>query len=201
MSTAVQAQKRTANSGEQAADVLVVFGITGDLAKVMTFRSLYRLEKRGLLNCPIVGVAGDDWTLEHLREHARECIEGTGESLDPEVFERFAARLSYVSGDFTDAGHLRARRGRGRRRAESRLLSGDPAVPVRPRDQAAEGRRPDAGARASSSRSRSATTSSPRARWPRKSTSTSTSHSSTGSTTSSARWAPTSSSTCASPTR
>ena len=29
------------------ADVLVVFGITGDLAKVMTFRSLYRLELRG----------------------------------------------------------------------------------------------------------------------------------------------------------
>ena len=26
------------------ADVFVVFGITGDLAKVMTFRSLYRLE-------------------------------------------------------------------------------------------------------------------------------------------------------------
>ena len=25
-------------------DVLVIFGITGDLAKVMTFRSLYRLE-------------------------------------------------------------------------------------------------------------------------------------------------------------
>ena len=40
-------------SGEpQVADVLVVFGITGDLAKVMTFRSLYRLEKRGLLELP-----------------------------------------------------------------------------------------------------------------------------------------------------
>jgi glucose-6-phosphate 1-dehydrogenase len=87
----------------QPADVFVVFGITGDLAKVMTFRSLYRLERRGLLNCPIVGVAVDDWTLDHLRTHARECIEGTGESLDPGVFERFAARLSYVSGDFTDA--------------------------------------------------------------------------------------------------
>jgi glucose-6-phosphate 1-dehydrogenase len=86
-----------------SADVLVVFGITGDLAKVMTFRSLYRLEKRGLLNCPIVGVAGDDWTLEHLRTHARECIAGTGEPLDDTVFERFAARLSYVSGDFTNA--------------------------------------------------------------------------------------------------
>ncbi len=59
------------------ADVLVVFGITGDLAKVMTFRSLYRLEKRGLLSCPIVGVAGDDWTVEQLRTHARECIEGS----------------------------------------------------------------------------------------------------------------------------
>ena len=31
----------------------MVVGITGDLAKVMTFRSLYRLEKRGLLDCPI----------------------------------------------------------------------------------------------------------------------------------------------------
>ena len=85
------------------ADVLVIFGITGDLAKVMTFLSLYRLERRGLLDCPIVGVAGDDWTLEHLRKHARESIQGTGETVDQEVFERFAARLSYVSGNFTDA--------------------------------------------------------------------------------------------------
>jgi glucose-6-phosphate 1-dehydrogenase len=89
--------------GAQTADVLVVFGITGDLAKVMTFHSLYRLEKRGLLTCPIVGVAGDDWTLDHLRRHARECIEGTGETVDSDVFDRFAARLSYVSGDFTNA--------------------------------------------------------------------------------------------------
>jgi len=78
------------------ADHLVIFGITGDLAKVMTFRSLYRLEKRGLLSCPIVGVAVNDWTLEHLREHARECIIGTGEQLEGAVFDRFAARLSYV---------------------------------------------------------------------------------------------------------
>ncbi|MGH2902905.1 MAG: glucose-6-phosphate dehydrogenase [Solirubrobacteraceae bacterium] len=89
--------------GADAADVLVVFGITGDLAKVMTFRSLYRLEKRGLLNCPIVGVAVDDWTLDHLHEHAKQCIEGTGETLDEDVFARFAARLGYVSGDFTHA--------------------------------------------------------------------------------------------------
>jgi glucose-6-phosphate 1-dehydrogenase len=86
----------------QPADVFVVFGITGDLAKVMTFRSLYRLERRGLLTCPIVGVAVDNWTVEDLREHARKAIEAGGEALDEKVFERFAGRLSYLSGDFAD---------------------------------------------------------------------------------------------------
>ena len=105
MSTAGPAQTPSGHdTSAKMADVLVIFGITGDLARVMTFRSLYRLEKRGLLSCPIVGVAGEDWTLEHLREHARECIEGTGEVLENDVFDRFAARLSYVSGDFTDSG-------------------------------------------------------------------------------------------------
>ncbi len=89
-------------AGTQPADVFVVFGITGDLARVMTFQALYRLERRGLLDCPILGVAGDDWTIDQLREHARKCIADTGESIDDEIFNRFAARLSYVSGDFGD---------------------------------------------------------------------------------------------------
>src|SRR4051812_36350171 len=71
---------------------------------IVTFRSLYRLEQRGLLKCPILGVAVNDWTVEQLREHARQCIIGTGEQLDPHVFDRFAARLSYLSGDFADTG-------------------------------------------------------------------------------------------------
>src|SRR3954463_15600065 len=53
-----------ADGSAQPADVFVAFGITGDLAKVMTLRSLYRLERRGLLNCPIVGVGVGDWTVE-----------------------------------------------------------------------------------------------------------------------------------------
>jgi glucose-6-phosphate 1-dehydrogenase len=97
------AQGTGQSPGPQPADVFVVFGITGDLAKVMTFRSLYRLEQRGLLTCPIVGVAVDDWTEDHLRDHAREAIVGTGEAIDDQVFDRFAARLSYVQGDFADA--------------------------------------------------------------------------------------------------
>jgi len=88
--------------GSGKADVLVVFGITGDLARVMTFRSLYRLEQRGLLDSPIVGVAVDDWTLDQLVERARDSIVGTGEQLDESVFERLAKRFSYVQGDFAD---------------------------------------------------------------------------------------------------
>src|SRR5438046_8427784 len=87
--------------GSDAADVFVVFGITGDLAKVMTFHSLYRLERRGLLSCPIVGVAGDDWSAADLREHAHAAIEA-GEPVDETAFERLAARLLYLSGDFAD---------------------------------------------------------------------------------------------------
>jgi glucose-6-phosphate 1-dehydrogenase len=83
-------------------DSLVVFGITGDLAKQMTLGSLYRLDLRGLLNCKVVGVAVDDWSVEKLREHAREVIAAGGQQIDEEAFARFAARLSYVSGDFAD---------------------------------------------------------------------------------------------------
>ncbi|MGN6378274.1 MAG: glucose-6-phosphate dehydrogenase [Gaiellales bacterium] len=94
---------RVGEHGATTADVLVVFGITGDLAKVMTFRSLYLLEKRGLLTCPVVGVAVNDWTVDQLVDRARESIVGTGEQLDEDVFQSFAHRLSYVSGDFGDA--------------------------------------------------------------------------------------------------
>ena len=69
-------------TADQPADALVIFGITGDLARVMTFRSLYRLERRGMLHCPIVGVAGRRWTIEQLVARARESIIGTGEPLD-----------------------------------------------------------------------------------------------------------------------
>jgi glucose-6-phosphate 1-dehydrogenase len=84
------------------ADALVVFGITGDLARKMTFRSLYRLERRKLLNTPVIGVAVDDWKVEQLIDRARESIIATGEPIDEDVFKRFAGRLRYVSGDFGD---------------------------------------------------------------------------------------------------
>jgi glucose-6-phosphate 1-dehydrogenase len=86
----------------ETCDAFVAFGITGDLARVMTFHSLYRLERRGLLDCPIVGVAVDDWSADDLREHARAAIEATGETIDSKVFDRLAKRFSYVQGGFAD---------------------------------------------------------------------------------------------------
>ncbi len=89
---------------DREADALVIFGITGDLARKMTFRSLYRLERRGLLDVHVLGVAREDLTDDELRGRARDAIEQTGENLDDAVFDRFAGRLSYVGGDFDDAG-------------------------------------------------------------------------------------------------
>jgi glucose-6-phosphate 1-dehydrogenase len=88
---------------EQGADVLAIFGISGDLAKKMTFRALYKLEECGKLDCPIVGVAIDEWDDEQLRQHAREAIDATVGDPDEDVFGRLAARLTYVQGDYGDA--------------------------------------------------------------------------------------------------
>ena len=132
-----------ASTEAKEADVLVVFGITGDLAKVMTFRSLYRLEQRGLLDCPIVGVAVDDWTIDQLVERARDSIVGTGEQLDEAVFDALR-RAALVR-----PGRLRRRRRRTSASAtaiagaeQPGLLPRDPAVPLRPRRQGPRRGRP-----------------------------------------------------------
>jgi glucose-6-phosphate 1-dehydrogenase len=87
-------------STRKTADALVIFGITGDLARKMTFRSLYRLEERGLLDCPVIGVAVDDFSDEQLRDRARESIQAAESHLDEKVFRGLSQRLSYLRGDF-----------------------------------------------------------------------------------------------------
>lgn len=91
-----------AEHGDTACDLLVIFGITGDLARKMTFRALYRLERRNLLSCPVLGVAGDDISTEELVNRARDAITQTPEQFDDAVFGRLAERLSYLHGDVTD---------------------------------------------------------------------------------------------------
>jgi glucose-6-phosphate 1-dehydrogenase len=84
------------------AGVLAIFGISGDLAKKMTFRALYRLEAAKKLQTPIVGVAIDEWDDEKLRAHARAAVAATVTEPDEEVLGRLEKRLSYVQGDYAD---------------------------------------------------------------------------------------------------
>jgi glucose-6-phosphate 1-dehydrogenase len=81
-------------------DILVIFGITGDLAKKMTLMSLYRLERRGHLDSRIIGVARNDWSHEDLKRHVREAVEASVDDIDETVLARLEDRLSYVQGDY-----------------------------------------------------------------------------------------------------
>ena len=74
-----------------------------------------------------MGVAVDDWSVEDLRKRARESIEGCGETIDEEVFDRFAERLSYVSGDFADAATYERLAAAIKGAQQPGVLSGDPA--------------------------------------------------------------------------
>jgi glucose-6-phosphate 1-dehydrogenase len=82
------------------ADKLVIFGISGDLAKKMTFQSLYRMERRGEIDCQIIGVAIDEWSDDDLRAHAKESIEAQVNHVDTKLLDRFLGRLTYLSGDY-----------------------------------------------------------------------------------------------------
>ena len=107
-------EARLPNSSPPAG-ALVIFGITGDLARKMTFQALFRLEERGRLDCPVIGVAKDEWSEEALREHARQALTSCGQKFTQAQFTRFAKRLSYLPGDFDDPATYQrlARRLRG----------------------------------------------------------------------------------------
>lgn len=86
----------------EASDALVVFGVTGDLARKKIFPALYAMVKHDRLDVPIVGVASSDWTVEYLRTHVKECIEQAGPIDDQPALERLLALFRYVSGDYQD---------------------------------------------------------------------------------------------------
>jgi glucose-6-phosphate 1-dehydrogenase len=88
------------------ADALVIFGITGDLAKKMTLKALYDLCANGTLKVPVIGVGRSDWSDDDVDQYAREAIEARvkarHEELDEDTFRAFSQKLSYVQGDYTE---------------------------------------------------------------------------------------------------
>ncbi len=87
----------------ELADALVLFGISGDLARKKLFLALYDLTAGGHLDMPVVGVASSDWDDAALREHARSALVEAGEVVDEAVFDRLAGNLCYVAGDYRKA--------------------------------------------------------------------------------------------------
>jgi glucose-6-phosphate 1-dehydrogenase len=84
------------------ADALVFFGATGDLAYQQIFPALQALAHRGQLDVPVIGVAKPEWTLEQLRARARDSVTQHG-GLQANAFEKLAARLTYVAGNYESA--------------------------------------------------------------------------------------------------
>ncbi|MBK5915620.1 glucose-6-phosphate dehydrogenase [Rhodocyclus purpureus] len=84
-----------------AADAFVFFGATGDLAFNKIFPALQALVRRGRLEVPVIGVGRSGWNLEQFRERARQSLAAHG-SFDASAFDRLAALLRYVDGDYRD---------------------------------------------------------------------------------------------------
>jgi glucose-6-phosphate 1-dehydrogenase len=84
-------------------DALVFFGASGDLARRQIFPALQALARDGRLDMPVVGVARSPWSDDDLRANARRSI-AEHDHIDDAAFARLAARLTYVKGDYADAG-------------------------------------------------------------------------------------------------
>ncbi|HEU5491636.1 MAG TPA: glucose-6-phosphate dehydrogenase [Gaiellaceae bacterium] len=83
----------------QDADALVVFGITGDLARRSTLPALYDLTQQGLLVCPVIGVGRRALPEDEFLAHVSDAISAKKKNLDENVLRDLLARMSYVGGD------------------------------------------------------------------------------------------------------
>src|SRR5712692_3044546 len=83
-------------------DALVIFGATGDLAKLETFPALVGLVDRGVLDVPVVGVAKSGWGLEQFRDYAVASLKLNGMDPDTAAAKKMLGLLRYVDGDLDD---------------------------------------------------------------------------------------------------
>src|SRR6266480_138208 len=84
------------------ADALVIFGATGDLAKIETFPALVGLVKRGILDVPVVGVAKSGWGLEQFRDYAAASLKLNDMDPSSPAAVKMLGLLRYVDGDLGD---------------------------------------------------------------------------------------------------
>ena len=89
-------------------DALVIFGATGDLAKLETFPALVGLVERGVLDVPVVGVAKSGWGLDQFRDYATASLKQN--NIDPASppAAKLLQLLRYVDGDLGDPATYQA---------------------------------------------------------------------------------------------
>ena len=89
-------------------DALVIFGATGDLAKLETFPALVGLVERGVLDVPVIGVAKSGWDLAQFRDYAVASLKLNGMDPDSKAARTMLGLLRYVDGDLGDSATYRA---------------------------------------------------------------------------------------------
>jgi glucose-6-phosphate 1-dehydrogenase len=82
-------------------DAFVFFGATGDLANKKIFPALYAMVRRGVLQIPIICISRAGWTLDKIKDRARDSIKQGGD-FDEATFGKLAALLRYSDGDYGD---------------------------------------------------------------------------------------------------
>jgi glucose-6-phosphate 1-dehydrogenase len=90
------------------ADALVIFGATGDLAKIETFPALVGLVKRGILDVPVIGVAKSGWGLEQFRDYATASLKLNNMDPNDAAAVKMLSLLRYVDGDLGDEATYQA---------------------------------------------------------------------------------------------
>jgi glucose-6-phosphate 1-dehydrogenase len=83
-------------------DALVIFGATGDLAKLETFPALVGLVERGVLDVPVLGVAKSGWELPQFRDYAAGSLKLNNMDAGAPAAVKMLDRLRYVDGDLGD---------------------------------------------------------------------------------------------------
>jgi len=89
-------------------DALVIFGATGDLAKLETFPALVGLVQRGVLNVPVVGVAKSGWGLPQFRDYAVASLQLNHMNPNSPAAQKMLGLLRYVDGDLGDDATYRS---------------------------------------------------------------------------------------------
>jgi len=89
-------------------DALVIFGATGDLAKLETFPALVGLVQRGVLDVPVVGVAKSGWGLEQFRSYAEASLKLNHMDPNTPAAQKMLGLLRYVDGDLGDDATYKA---------------------------------------------------------------------------------------------